>query len=104
MNTKLINFRTPQDLQETFDMVCHYKSQTRTQVLINLMREYVLNQHQPIVDQIHSLQDLNKNLSEIIKKDTTPITLKKPKQLNSDRDLWVRDEDDYQYPFFRGQF
>ena len=102
MPTKLINFRTPEDLQHTFDMVCQFKSQTRTQVLIGLMRDYVSKNHEPIVHQIQSLKDLNKNLSEIIKKEPTSINLKLIEKTDSDRDLWVSDEDPFQYPFYRG--
>jgi hypothetical protein len=66
MNTKLINFRTPEDLQNTFDLVCDYKSVTRTQVLIDLMRGYILENHKSIMDQIHLIKELNKNLSESV--------------------------------------
>lgn len=104
MPTKLINFRTPEDLQHTFDMVCQFKSQTRTQVLIGLMRDYVSENHEPIVHQIQSLKDLNKNLSEIIKKEPTSINLKPIEKTDSDRDLWFRDEDENQYPFVRGSY
>ena len=102
MTTKLINFRTPEDLQQTFDMVCQFKSQTRTQVLIGLMRNYISANHQPIVNQIQSLQDLNKNLSEIIKKEPTSINLKPTNNTEFERDLWESDDDNFQYPFYRG--
>ena len=102
MPTKLINFRTPEDLQHTFDMVCQFKSQTRTQVLIGLMRDYVSENHEPIVHQIQSLKDLNRNLSEIIKKEPTSINLKPIRKTDSERDLWVSDEDNFNYQFYRG--
>ena len=102
MPNKLINFRTPEDLQQTFDMVCQFKCQTRTQVLIGLMRDYVLKNREPIIHQIQSLKDLNNNLSEIIKKEPTSINLKPIEKTDSERDLWVSDEDPFQYPFYRG--
>lgn len=101
MPTKLINFRTPEELQQTFDMVCQFKSQTRTQILIGLMRNYISANHQPIVNQIQSLKDLNKNLSEIIKKEPTSINLKPINNKEFERDLWEGDEDNFQYPFYR---
>ena len=102
MPTKLINFRTPEDLQHTFDMVCQFKSQTRTQVLIGLMRDYVSKNHDPIVHQIQSLKDLNKNLSEIIKKGPTSINLKPIKKTDSESDLWESNENNFNYQFYRG--
>ena len=104
MDTKLINFRIPTDLQETFDMVCDFKSQTRTQVLINLMREYISNERQPIIDQIRSLQNLNRDLSEIKRKKSVSVDLRNRKASDSERDIWFSDEDDYSSPFFKGQF
>ena len=102
MTSKLINFRTPEDLQQTFDMVCQFKSQTRTQVLIDLMRGYVSENHDPIVDQIKSIQNLNKHLSEIIKKEPASISIKSVRKTDSDRDIWESDEDQFQYPFYKG--
>lgn len=67
MQTRLINFRSPEELQSIFDMVCRYKSQSRTQVLISLMRGYISQNHQPIISDIQSLQDIKRNLSEFIK-------------------------------------
>ena len=66
------------------------------------MRDYVSKNHEPIVHQIQSLNDLNKNLSEIIKKEPTPINLKSIEKTDSERDLWVSDENPFQYPFYKG--
>lgn len=104
IQTKLINFRTPADLQHTFDLVCHYKAQTRTQVLIDLMRGYVMDNHKPIIDQIQSLKDLNKNLSESIPNRTGWSRRQEYRQTDSNRDLWVSDDEDLHHSFSRGQF
>jgi hypothetical protein len=88
MNTKLINFRTPENLQATFDMVCRYKSQSRTQVLIALMRDFVSTNHKPIINDIQSLQDLNKNLSEFVSQKPSRIINQKSKTMNSEQDIW----------------
>jgi hypothetical protein len=66
MTTRLINFRTPEDLQATFDLVCNYKAATRTQVLIDLMRGYILENHKSIMAQMQSMNELNKNLSDFV--------------------------------------
>lgn len=88
MNTKLINFRSPEDLQATFDLVCRYKSQSRTQVLIALMREFISTNHKPIINDIQSLQDLNKNLSEFVSSKPNGMIAQKSKPMNSEQDLW----------------
>jgi hypothetical protein len=102
MNTKLINFRSPEDLQTTFDLVCRYKSQSRTQVLITLMREFISTNHKPIINDIQSLQDLNKNLSEFVLNDTGYRHGQNLKQTDSEMDLWVSDEDEFQHQFHGG--
>ena len=38
----LINFNCPNDLMDSFDEVCDFKSMNRTQTLIELMRDYVV--------------------------------------------------------------
>ena len=102
MNTKLINFRSPEDLQATFDLLCRYKSQSRTQVLITLMREFISTNHKPIIDDIQSLQDLNKNLSEFVLNDTGYGHRPNLKRTDYKIDLWVSDEDEFQHQFHRG--
>ncbi len=102
MNTKLINFRTPEDLQNTFDLICRYKSQSRTQVLIALMREFISTNHKPIINDIQSLQDLNKSLSEFVLNDPGYNHRKNLKQIDCDTDLWVIDEEEFQHQFNRG--
>lgn len=102
MDTKLINFRIPTDLQETFDMVCDFKSQTRTQVLINLMREFISNERQPISDQIRSLQSLKRDLSETKRNRVLSVDPERQKTPVSERDIWFTDEDDYHSTFFKG--
>lgn len=88
MNIKLINFRTPEDLQATFDLVCRYKSQSRTQVLITLMREFISTNYTPIINDIQSLKDLNKNLSGFVSQKPSRIVIQKAKRINSEQDVW----------------
>jgi hypothetical protein len=88
MITKLINFRSPEDLQATFDLVCRYKSQSRTQVLIALMREFISSNYKPIINDIQSLRDLNKNLSEFVSSKPSGMVAQKSKTMNSQHDLW----------------
>ena len=44
----LINFNCPNDLMDSFDEVCDFKSMNRTQTLIKLMRNYVVNKSDEI--------------------------------------------------------
>ncbi len=88
MNTKLIYFRTPEDLQNTFDLVCDYKAVTRTQVLIDLMRGYILENHKSILDQIHLIKELDKNLSESVPNETRWINHHSNKNTNFKDDYW----------------
>ena len=100
IQTKLINFRTPADLQHTFDLVCQYKAQTRTQVLIDLMRDYAMDNHKPIIDQIQSLKELNKSLSEFVPNRTRWSHRQDYKQTDSDSDLWIATNEDDHYNSF----
>lgn len=95
MQTKLINFRTPIELQSTFDLVCRYKSQSRTKVLIELMHEYVSIHHQPIIEQIKSLRDLNKNLSETVIKNSGQKTLGHLRETEFDVLIWDNNDSNH---------
>jgi hypothetical protein len=66
MDTTLINFRSPIQLQQSFDLICRYQSQTRTQALNQLMLQYVENNHQPIINRIQAQRAIFKNMSEIV--------------------------------------
>jgi hypothetical protein len=96
MNTKLINFRSPEDLQATFDLVCNYKAVTRTQVLIDLMRGYILENHKSIMEQIQSMKELNKNLSESELNGTRWVSHHSNKNTNYEGDYW-KPVDDIEY-------
>lgn len=39
--TTLVNFRVPNTIKETFDIVCRYNTTTRTKTLIDLMKLYI---------------------------------------------------------------
>ena len=103
MDKKLINFRTPIDLQKTFDLVCCYKSQTRTQVLIELMRQFIETHHPLIIKQVTALKDINNNLSEIINPNSNSRSYVPIQKTEIERDNWESDEIDYSYPFYRGE-
>jgi hypothetical protein len=103
MNTKLINFRSPEDLQATFDLVCRYKSQSRTQVLIALMREFISTNHKPIINYMQSLQHLNKNLSEFVERKPYKGNIHNEKQPSLERDLWEEIETNCQGTVWRDQ-
>ena len=44
----LINFNCPNDLMDSFDEVCDFKSMNRTQTLIELMRTHVIEKQNEI--------------------------------------------------------
>ena len=44
----LINFNCPNDLMDSFDEVCDFKSMNRTQTLIELMRNHVIEKQEEI--------------------------------------------------------
>ena len=37
----LVNFRVPNGLRDTFDMVCRYQSMSKTQTLVGLMQRHI---------------------------------------------------------------
>lgn len=88
MQTKLINFRAPIELQTAFDLVCKYKSQSRTKIMLDLMHEYVSIHHQPIIEQIKSLRDINKNLSETVIKNSGQKTPAYQRETEFDVLIW----------------
>tara|TARA_B100000315_G_C14379760_1_gene496887 strand:+ start:249 stop:506 length:258 start_codon:yes stop_codon:yes gene_type:complete len=52
----LLNFKVPNHLKETFDVVCHSQGHTRTSALIFLMQQYVQEQSPKIRSQQKSSQ------------------------------------------------
>jgi hypothetical protein len=48
VDKKLINFRCDLDVLDGFDEVCDFKRTNRTQTLIELMRDYVVNKSDEI--------------------------------------------------------
>jgi hypothetical protein len=63
LKSSLINFIAPRSTIETFDDVCSYHAQSRTSVLLKLMRDYIQEQSPIIQTEIQSLQNLQNNLS-----------------------------------------
>jgi hypothetical protein len=95
MQTKLINFRAPIELQNAFDLVCKYKSQSRTKIMLELMHEYVSIHHQPIIEQIKSLRDLNKNLSETVIKKSGQKTPRYQRETEFDALIWDNNDSNH---------
>ena len=48
MSKTLINFRCPEDVIDTFDETCRFKNMNRTQTLIELMRNHVIEKQEEI--------------------------------------------------------
>ena len=88
MNTTLINFRVPTELQQTFDLLCRYQSKTRTYCLIELMEQHVSKNHQPIINQLEDIRRINKSLSEIIEIRNHHEIPFQIQIMKNDEDLW----------------
>lgn len=48
MSKTLINFRCPDDVIDTFDETCRFKNMNRSQTLIELMRNHVIEKQEEI--------------------------------------------------------
>lgn len=49
----LFNFLIPSSLKKSFDMVCKYKTTSKSQTLNNLIRSYVLENGEVIEDEVN---------------------------------------------------
>jgi hypothetical protein len=48
MSKTLINFRCPDDVIDTFDETCRFKNMNRSQTLIELMRNHIIDKQEEI--------------------------------------------------------
>jgi len=48
MSKTLINFRCPEDVIDTFDETCRFKNMNRSQTLIELMRNHIIDKQEEI--------------------------------------------------------
>jgi hypothetical protein len=103
MNKKLINFRAPDDLRQTFDLVCRFKSRNRSQILIELMRQFVESNHLTVIAQAKALKDIDKVLSEFIPKNNIDGRTKLLNPTKSDAREMEINEAQYLYPFYKGE-
>jgi hypothetical protein len=103
MNKKLINFRAPNDLRQTFDLVCRFKSRNRSQILIELMRQFVEANHQTVITQANALKDIDKTLSEFIQKNNIDGRTEFLSPTKSDARKIEINETQYLYPFYKGE-
>ena len=83
---RLINFRLPKDLQQSFDYLCSYQSLTRSSVIINLISEYV-NENRHIVripPDLFKLKSTSKAQREI----PSCFPIQSEKYPENDEDFW----------------
>jgi hypothetical protein len=66
LKSSLINFIAPRSTIETFDDVCSYHAQSRTSVLLKLMRDYIQEQSPIIQTEIQSIRNLKNGLSNFV--------------------------------------
>ena len=55
----LTTFNAPSHIRSKFDEVCHLDGKSRTQVLVQLMTDYVLIDGPQIVEKIRSIQSFH---------------------------------------------
>jgi hypothetical protein len=63
--------------------------------MLELMHEYVSIHHQPIIEQIKSLRDLNKNLSETVIKDSSQKTPGYQRETEFDVLIWDNNDSNH---------
>jgi hypothetical protein len=103
MNKKLINFRAPKDLRQTFDLVCRFKSRNRSQILIELMHQFIEENHQTVIAQANVLKDIDKTLSEFVPKNNIDGCNELLSPTKSDAREIEINETQYLYPFYKGE-
>jgi hypothetical protein len=59
----LTNFNVPTDLRNKFDDICHLDGKNRTQVLIELMSDYILTKGPAIAQKIRAIQEIDFSLN-----------------------------------------
>ncbi|MDG2205784.1 MAG: hypothetical protein P8M79_11100 [Alphaproteobacteria bacterium] len=63
----LINFRAPETLKNTFDLLCKYEAKIRTTTLLTLMRDYVSDKGPKVQQQISEATAIGNLLDSNIK-------------------------------------
>lgn len=60
----LTNFNVPIDTRNRFDAICHASGRTRTSVLVELMKEYVLEEGKRLIERQKELGELDARIQE----------------------------------------
>ena len=63
----LINFRAPETLKNTFDLLCKYEAKNRTTILLTLMHDYVSDKGPKVQQQISEATSIGDLLDSHIK-------------------------------------
>ena len=63
----LINFKAPETLKNTFDLLCKYEAKNRTTALLTLMRDYVSDKGPKFQQQISEATSIGDLLNSHIK-------------------------------------
>jgi len=81
----LINFRVPETLKNTFDLLCRYEAKNRTTALLTLMRDYVSDKGPKIQRQISETTSIGDVLSDLVK----------PAQKSTKNGLWGNQSENF---------
>jgi hypothetical protein len=63
----LINFKAPERLKKTFDMLCKYQRTTRTRILLDLMDHYICSSRSNVVLDDKRLKPAEKSIRSRIR-------------------------------------
>lgn len=62
--TTLINFNSPNNIKEKFDIICHVSGRTRTSVLVEMMEGYILTQSKVLEVRACELEKANQTIKK----------------------------------------
>jgi len=60
----LVNFNSPNNIKDGFDLICHASGRTRTSVLVEMMESYILTQSKMLEVRAVELAEAHKAIEE----------------------------------------
>jgi len=71
ITTKLVNFRVPIHLKANLDQVCRFNHQSKTSILLMLIRDYIKDQSEKIDQELETQRKLDQRLASLSQKFTS---------------------------------
>ena len=65
MNTQLMNFRVPSDIQSNFNSICKMKQSTMTRELVSMIQEFIDTEGEQVLDTYRKYQNFRSRIDEI---------------------------------------